>query len=70
MAHNEQSSPRLASLAARAMRAPASLSEADIRALAASVLTQAPDRVHEHAEVVEEQMPLPFETDEPSEETL
>jgi hypothetical protein len=43
MAHNERSSPEMASLASRAMSDPASLSLDEIRSLGASVLTQAPD---------------------------
>ena len=43
MARNERSSDRLSSLASKAMREPKSLTQAEIRSLGASVLTQAPD---------------------------
>jgi hypothetical protein len=39
----EESSKRVLKIAARAMRDPKSLTEAEIRSLAGSVLTQAPD---------------------------
>lgn len=38
---NEYSSPKVASLASRALRDPGSLTHAEIKSLAASVLTQA-----------------------------
>jgi len=44
MANNEKSSPKLAKLASRALKAPSSLNAAEVKSLAASVLTQAPDR--------------------------
>ncbi|AXQ69172.1 hypothetical protein HOU02_gp553 [Caulobacter phage CcrBL9] len=44
MADHEHTSPEIASLAARALRDPASLTEDEIKSLAASALTQAPDR--------------------------
>lgn len=40
----EETSARIASIAARGLRDPASLTPEDIRALAGSALTQAPDR--------------------------
>lgn len=44
MANNEKSSKQLASLASRAMQKPSSLTAAEVKSLAASVLTQAPDK--------------------------
>lgn len=44
MAVNEKSSKQVAKLAARALKKPESLTLDEIKILAASVLTQAPDR--------------------------
>ncbi len=44
MARNEKSSKELASLASRALRQPNTLNAREIKSLAASVLTQAPDK--------------------------
>jgi len=44
MARNEKTSKRIGSIAARAMRDPASLTLAEIRSLGASATTQMPDR--------------------------
>lgn len=44
MAKNEKSSSRVAAIAARALRDPASISLDEIKSLAASVLTQRPDK--------------------------
>lgn len=41
---NERTSRRVAAIAARGLRAPSTLSCAEIKAVCASVLTQAPDR--------------------------
>ena len=43
MAANEKTSPRIASIAARGLKDPASLSLEEIREICGSVLTQAPD---------------------------
>jgi hypothetical protein len=43
MAKNEKTSPAVARLASRAMQAPSTLTTKQIKTLAASVLTQAPD---------------------------
>jgi ABC-type uncharacterized transport system permease subunit len=43
-ARNEHSSAHMATLASRAMQQPETLTPAEIRSLAACVLTQAPDR--------------------------
>lgn len=43
MAKDEESSARLASIAAKALRDPGSLTKSEIQALGGSVLTQAPD---------------------------
>ena len=43
MARNEKTSKEMASLAARAMAAPESITSEEVRSLAACVLTQAPD---------------------------
>lgn len=44
MAQNEKTSAKVAAIAAKAMQNPTSLSAQEIKELAASVLTQAPDR--------------------------
>ncbi|MEZ5843454.1 MAG: hypothetical protein R3D27_06920 [Hyphomicrobiaceae bacterium] len=44
MAKSESTSKTIASLASKAMKDPKSLSEAEIKRLAASALTQAPDK--------------------------
>jgi hypothetical protein len=44
MAKNEKTSERVASIAAKALRAPGKPTEAEIETLAGSVLTQAPDK--------------------------
>lgn len=44
MAKNEKTSPRTAKIASKAMRAPSTLTNKEIRSLGASNLTQAPDR--------------------------
>lgn len=44
MAKNEKTSPRLARIASKGLRAPSTLKAAEVKALAGSVLTQAPDR--------------------------
>lgn len=44
MASNEKTSPALARLAAKALRAPSALTNAEIQKLAGSVLTQTPDK--------------------------
>jgi len=43
MARNEKTSKRVASIAARGLKNPSSLTQAEIKTLAASALTQAPD---------------------------
>lgn len=43
MARNEKTSKRIASIAGRGLRAPSTLSCAEIKALCASLVTQAPD---------------------------
>ena len=43
MPKNEQTSPKLAKIASQGLRAPSTLTTAQIRELAGSVLTQAPD---------------------------
>lgn len=45
MARNEKTSKRIAAIAARGIRAPSTLTCAEIRSLCASVLTQASDRL-------------------------
>lgn len=42
--HNEQTSKAVASIAARGLRDPGSLSKAEIQKVAAAALTQAPDK--------------------------
>jgi hypothetical protein len=44
MAQNEKTSQRVASIASKALQNPSSLSPQEIKELAASVLTQSPDR--------------------------
>lgn len=44
MGKNEKSSKSTASIASKALRDPGSASKRDIKSLAASVLTQAPDK--------------------------
>ena len=44
MSQNEKTSTKVAALAAKAMQNPGSLSPQEIKELAASVLTQSPDR--------------------------
>jgi hypothetical protein len=44
MAQNEKTSQRVAALASKALQNPSSLSADEIKALAASVLTQSPDQ--------------------------
>jgi hypothetical protein len=44
MAQNEKTSQRVASIASKALQNPGSLSPQEIKELAASVLTQSPDR--------------------------
>jgi len=44
MARNEKTSKKLASLASRALQKPSSLNATEVKSLAASVLTQAPDK--------------------------
>jgi hypothetical protein len=44
MSQNEKTSTKVATLAAKAMQNPGSLSPQEIKELAASVLTQSPDR--------------------------
>lgn len=44
---SEITSPRIAEIASRAMRDPKSLTESEIRSLAASALTQAADKATE-----------------------
>jgi len=44
MARNEKTSGKVASLASKGLQRPSSLSNKQIKTLAASVLTQAPDR--------------------------
>jgi len=44
MAKNEKTSPRMARIASKAMRAPSTLTNSEIKSLGASNLTQAPDR--------------------------
>lgn len=43
MARNEKTSPRVSTIASKAMRDPASLTPDEIKALGASLLTQTPD---------------------------
>lgn len=43
MAKNEKTSPNVASLASKLLKDPAKATKQDIKTLAASVLTQAPD---------------------------
>jgi hypothetical protein len=43
MAANEKTSPKMATLASKALQKPASLTDAQIQSLAAALLTQAPD---------------------------
>jgi hypothetical protein len=44
MAQNEKTSTRVAAIASKALQNPSSLSPQEIKELAASVLTQSPDR--------------------------
>jgi hypothetical protein len=44
MAANEKTSPAIAKLASKAMKAPSTLTTLEIKKLAASVLTQVPDK--------------------------
>ena len=44
MAQNEKTSQKVASIASKALQNPSSLSPQEIKELAASVLTQSPDR--------------------------
>lgn len=44
MAQNEKTSARVSSIASKALQNPSSLSPSEIKELAASVLTQSPDR--------------------------
>jgi len=44
MANNEKTSKKVASIAAKGLRSPGSLTRKEIKTLAASALTQAPDR--------------------------
>jgi len=44
MAKNEKTSAKVASIAAKGLKSPGSLTKAQIKTLAASALTQAPDR--------------------------
>ena len=44
MARNEKSSSKVASLAAKGLKNPGSLTNAQIKAISGSVLTQAPDK--------------------------
>ncbi len=44
MAVNEKTSARVAKIAAKAMKDPASVTKAEVKSMAASVLTQAPDK--------------------------
>jgi hypothetical protein len=44
MARNEKTSQRVARIAARGLKVPSSLNAAEVKAVCASVLTQAPDR--------------------------
>jgi len=44
MAKNERTSAKVASIASKALKDPASVSKAQVKSLAASVLTQAPDK--------------------------
>lgn len=44
MAKNEKTSRRVARIAARGLKVPSSLNAAEVKAVCASVLTQAPDR--------------------------
>ncbi|MDY7095623.1 MAG: hypothetical protein SX243_21830 [Acidobacteriota bacterium] len=44
MAPNEKTSQEMASLAAKALKAPKKLTAAEIKSLAGSVLTQSPDK--------------------------
>ncbi len=44
MAQNEKTSKEIASIAAKALKDPKSLTPAEIRSLAGSALTQAPDK--------------------------
>jgi hypothetical protein len=44
MAQNEKTSAKVSAIASKALQNPASLTSEEIKALAASVLTQSPDR--------------------------
>ncbi|MBU1862491.1 MAG: hypothetical protein KKH94_02365 [Candidatus Omnitrophica bacterium] len=44
MAKNEKTSKKVASIASRGLRKPSSLTNTEIKKIAGSVLTQAPDR--------------------------
>jgi hypothetical protein len=44
MARNEKTSSKVASLASKGLRKPSSLTNAEIKKISASVLTQAPDK--------------------------
>jgi hypothetical protein len=44
MATNEKTSPKVAKIASRGLKAPSTLTTKQIKTLAASVLTQAPDK--------------------------
>jgi len=44
MSKNEKTSKKIATIAAKGLKSPETLTKAEIKALAASVLTQAPDK--------------------------